>query len=154
MKISALLSTIAVLTVLSGEAFAGDAENISACINAVEAHAGKELDEFDVVYEAAFLSYSTATWPGVHCEVKFATVWSLVVAGESLVVEGFSGEAARAEYEKLEAKTDKAVAALNTRKDILRRRLTEAEQRLKEPRPNIPEITARVDEGIYKATGQ
>ena len=155
-----LLNTGAALTIATtlllttGTAFAGEAENIAACADAVKTYTGKNVDEFDVVYEGAFLSFSVAKWPEVECEVTLASVWSLRVNGNQYIVEGFSGLKAKNEYQKLEVKTKDAIALLNTREDILERRLLKAEEQLRSPKPNIKEIRAKIDQGIKKATGQ
>ena len=142
------------LLLTTGTAFAGEAENIAACADAVNTYTGGKVDEFDVVYEGAFLSFSVAKWPKVECEVTLASVWSLRVNGNQYIVEGFSGLKAKNEYEKLEVKTKDAIALLNTREDILERRLLKAEEQLRSPKPNIKEIKAKIDQGIKKATGQ
>ena len=154
LKTGAALTAATTLLLTTGTAFAGEAENIAACADAVKTYTGEKVDEFDVVYEGAFLSFSVAKWPRVECEVTLASVWSLRVDGNQYIVEGFSGLKAKNEYEKLEVKTKEAIALLDSRKNILENRLAEAEQRLKEPKPNISEIAAHVETGIAKATGR
>lgn len=148
------IALVTALSLSAGAAHAGEAENIAACVNATQTHAGKTVDEFDVVYEGAFLGFSEANWPGVTCQVSLASVWSLSVGGELLVVDGFSGPEAKATYERLSRETKEAIALLQSRQNILVRRLSEAETALQSPAPDVTAVSDRVADGIRKATGR
>jgi hypothetical protein len=139
---------------LPAEAFAGEAGNIMACIQAVEAYTGQVVDEFDVEYTGRILGRSTANWPGVECEPMLDSVFNLSVNGTQYVVEGFAGMEAKRTFGNLESKTEDAISLLNSRITLLERRLSEAEAQLKEPNPSISEIEDYVFGGIVKATGK
>ncbi|UWR25085.1 hypothetical protein K3757_11425 [Sulfitobacter sp. S223] len=148
------LLALALALNLPAEAFAGEAGNILACIQAVEAFTGQVVDEFDVEYTGRILGMSTANWPGVECEPMLESVFNLSVNGKQYVVEGFAGMEAKRTFETLESETEDAVSLLNSRIRILERRLDEAEAQLKEPDLIISEIEDYVSVGIAKATGK
>ena len=122
MHLGFLVAVYFILTLLSpGRAYADDAGNISACVEAAGL-GDRELDEFDVQYEGSFLGFSVAKWNGVECEVKLELVFNLTIEGERLIVELFAGKEAQSMYEKLEKSTDEAVATLKARVSLLKSR--------------------------------
>lgn len=147
-KIAALI-TIAPLT-----AFAGEAENILSCIQSVGAYTGKSVDEFDVRYEGRILGFSSAEWPGVVCEVSFASVYNLTVDGRQYVYAGFAGKQAKTTYENLERETEEAISLLQSRIQLLERRLEGSRSTLRLPNPDIEGANSYVRDGIERATGR
>jgi hypothetical protein len=145
--ISALL-LIAPLT-----ASAGEAENILSCIQSVNAYTGKSVDEFDVRYEGRILGFSSAEWPGIGCEVSLASVYNLTVDGRQYIFEGFSGRQAKTAYESLERETKEAISLLESRAQLLERRLEDARSTLKFPNPDIEAVQKGIRYGIGRATG-
>ena len=143
------LLTIAPLTALAGEA-----ENISSCIQSVEAYTGKSVDEFDVRYEGRILGFSSAEWPGVVCEVAFASVHNLTVDGRQYVYAGFAGKKAKTAYENLERETEEAISLLESRVQLLERRLEGSRSTLRLPNPDIEGANSYVRDGIARATGR
>jgi len=148
LAISALL-TIAPLT-----ASAGEAENILSCIQSVNAYTGKSVDEFDVRYEGRILGFSSAEWPGIRCEVNLASVYNLTVDGRQYVYEGFSGRQAKTAYESLERETEEAISLLESRAQLLERRLQDAKSTLQLPNPDIEAVQEGIRYGIGRATGE
>jgi|GEM_PF-1820073 len=132
---------------------AGDLENIKSCVSAVKDYTGSELSANNARYTANILSNSVATWPNVRCEVKFETVYLLVVGSTTYIVEGFAGEVALAKKTEMDKKTDIAIAELNTRISNLRKSKEEATNSLRAPRPNLVAIEAKLDASIDSALG-
>jgi hypothetical protein len=132
---------------------AGEGDNIMACIQAVQAFDGRTVDEFDARYEGRLLDLSEVKWPGIDCAVKLGLVFDLTVDGRQLIVDHFAGQQAKSTYERLEVSTDEAISLLESRIQILERRLADAETKLKQPNPDIKAVAAHVDSGIAKATG-
>ncbi|WP_090060925.1 hypothetical protein [Celeribacter neptunius] len=132
---------------------AGDAGNILACIEAVEAYSARKVDEFDVRYTGRILGFSTAEWKGIQCEVSFEQVFNLTVDGQLYVVEGFAGREARSAFSQLEVDTDEAVSLLESRIQLLKNRLEEAEMKLQQPSPDIAAVSDYIHSGIARATG-
>ena len=145
--ISALLS-IAPLT-----ASAGEAENILSCIQSVNAYTEKSVDEFDVRYEGRILGFSSAEWPGIMCEVSLASVYNLTVDGHQYVYEGFSGRQAKTAFGSLERETEEAISLLESRAQLLERRLEDARSTLQLPNPDIEAVNEGIRYGIGRATG-
>lgn len=142
----------AFITLLPTVSLAGEAENILACIRAVDEFADQSVDEFDVRYTGRIIDFSTAEWPNVVCEVKLGSVYNLTVNGTQHIVEGFAGIEAKAAYSALELETEDAVSLLESRIAILERRLSDAKSNLQQPSPNIMEIENYVREGIARST--
>ena len=134
-------------------ASAGEADNIMACISSVKLFSGKIVDEFDVRYTGRILGMSSAEWKGVKCSVKLGYIDELTVDGKQYIVDGFAGIEAKRSFDLLEKETGDAISLLESRVELLQRRLDQAKSRLKEPDPDIPEITAKVRDGIGRATG-
>lgn len=134
-------------------ATAGEAENILSCIRSVDAYTGKSVNEFDVRYEGRILGFSSAEWPGVMCEVSFASVYNLTVEGRQYVYEGFAGRQAKIAFETLEKETEDAISLLESRVKLLERRLEDSQSRLRLPDPDIEAINSRIRDGIARATG-
>ncbi|MDO8811610.1 MAG: hypothetical protein Q7J38_06235 [Gallionella sp.] len=110
---------------VSASAFAGDAENIAACVRKAKEFSGVILDEFNVNYEGNWLSMSIAKWSNAQCEVKVGEVYKLVVNGELLVFDGFAGKGSYELNEALQEKTNSAINTLNSRIALLRQRMKE-----------------------------
>lgn len=147
-----LIATIVAL-LLPSTAFAGAAENIQACVKAIQVHAGQTVDEFDVSYEGNILFNSTADWPGIQCEVKFASVINLTVNRRQYVVDTFAGHDAKRTFNRIEQKTERAILTLESRIELLRQKLAAAEGRLRLPNQNLGAIERSIDSDINKATG-
>lgn len=145
--ISALLS-IAPMT-----ASAGEAENIMSCIQSVNAYTGKSVDEFNVRYEGHILGFSSAEWPGIRCEASLASVYNLTVDGRQYVYEGFSGRQAKNTFEGLERETEEAISLLESRVQLLDRRLQDAKSALKLPNPDLAAVQESIRYGIGRAIG-
>ena len=153
MKMKMKLTALVLSIIIPSTSHAGEAENILACINTVKAYTGKTVDEFDANYTGKVLSFSTAEWTGIKCEVKVGFVNSLVVDGTAYVVDGYAGYPAKSAYKKIEKQTEDAVSLLESRIKLLERRLDGSEQKLMKPNPNISEIETYIETGIFKATG-
>lgn len=134
-------------------AYAGEAENILACIQSVNAYTGRSVDEFDVRYEGRFLGFSSAEWPGIKCEVSLGSVFNLTVDGRQYVYEGFSGHQAKTAFEGLERETQVATSLLESRVQLLERRLEDAKAALQMPNPDIGAVQEGIRYGISRATG-
>ena len=135
-------------------ATAGEAENILACIKKTELFSGKVVDEFDVRYNGRFLDFSTAEWPGVKCSVKLGYVDALTVDGRKYIVDGFAGAQAKTVFLTLEKETEEAVSLLESRVQLLERRLEDARSKLRQPSHDVDSIQSHIREGISRATGQ
>lgn len=138
---------------LSTFAFAGDAENIAACVKKTKEFSGVILDDFDANYEGNWLSMSTAKWSNAYCEVKVGEVYKLVVDGELLVFDGFAGKGSYELNQALQEKTNAAINILNSRITLLRQRMKEVTEELKKPRSSHDKLTCFIDEGIEKSIG-
>lgn len=134
-------------------ASAGEAENILACIDAVESYSSRTVDEFDVRYTGRILGFSSAEWQGIVCEITLGQVYNLTVDGHQYIYEGFSGRQASIAYEGLEMDTEEAISLLESRIPLLERRLEDARDRLQMPSADIEEIQGFIAEGIARATG-
>ena len=146
------ISTIAML--LPASTYAGEAENIMACIKAVKSYSGKMVDEFDVNYKGKIINFSIAKWPGIECEVAFSEVYNLNVDGEVFVIDGFAGMDAKIAYEASATETADAISLLESRISLLKQRLDKAKTQLSQPSPLIDDIQEYVRNGIVKATGK
>lgn len=134
-------------------ASAGEAENILACIEAVESYSSRTVDEFDVRYTGRILGFSSAEWQGIVCEITLGQVYNLTVDGHEYIFEGFSGRQASVAFDGLETDTEEAISLLESRIQLLERRLEEARDSLQMPNPDIQEIEEFIGEGIARATG-
>lgn len=132
---------------------AGEAGNILACIDKIKIFSGKVVDEFDVRYTGRIVNFSTAEWRGISCSVKLGYVDSLTVDGRRYIIDGFAGTQAKSTYQTLEKETKEAVALLESRVQILERRLDDARSELQKPNPEITSILSYIREGISRATG-
>lgn len=142
------------LAITPATSWAGEGDNIKACTQAVQDFGGRVVDEFDAHYEGRMIDLSEVKWPGVVCAVKLGLVFDLTVDGKKLIVDQFSGEEAKRTYERLEVRTEEAIAILKSREKILERRLADAEAKLQQPNADITEIAAHVETGIEKSVGQ
>ena len=133
---------------------AGDAENISACVNKAQKYSGVVLNDFDVSYEGNWIAMSIAKWNNAYCEVKLGEVLKLEVNEKLLVVDGFSGQDSLELNGSLQGKTDAAINRLNARIALLQQRMENVTEKLKQTKPNHKELTEYIDDGIEKAFGK
>ena len=127
------------------------AENLGACVTAVKQFANKTVDEFDAEFEDKFIANDVAKWPGIVCEVKLGSVQQLTVNGKRLIVDGFSGMTAKEAFSRLDQKTERAIAKLESRISLLRQRMEKAEEELKLPNPDIESISGYIESGFEKS---
>ncbi len=139
------------LLTMSTLAFAGDAENISACVKKASDLAGETLDPFAAVYEGNILTKSTAKWNKAFCEVKFGDVYTLKIGDKSVVYKGYAGKESYELNQVLQAKTDEAVSKLNSRISLLKQRASQVTVSLKLANPNHQWLTQFIDEGIERS---
>ena len=144
----------AFLFAMSASAFAGDAENITACIKKAKDLAGVTLDPFSAEYEGNIFLMSIAKWDNTFCEVKFGSVYNLQINGSLVVYKEFSGKESYDLNEELQAKTEKAISQLNGRIVPLRQRAEQVTVSLKQSDPNRQWLTQYIDESIEKAVGR
>jgi hypothetical protein len=148
-----LILVLTTVIAVSPPAFAGDTENIQACIKAIEVNTGKQVDEFDVQYESHLLAFDVARWPDIECEVMVEEVQNLSVDGKRFIVDGWPSPEAKAAYEALEQEVTGASAQLATRQKLIEGRLSEAYDKLRQPNADIDSATDFVRQGINKALG-
>lgn len=127
------------------------AENLSACVTAVKQFANKTVDEFDADFEDKFIANDVAKWPGIVCEVKLESVQQLTVNGKRLIVDGFSGMTAKEAFSRLDEKTELAIAKLESRISLLKKRMEKAEAELKLPNPDIENISDYIGSGLERS---
>ncbi len=148
----ALISAVFMM-IITTSVSAGDAENIAACVKKAKEFSGVTLDDFDAVYKGNIFSMSTVKWNNALCEVKFGDVYKLIVNNEFLVYEGFSGENSYDLNETLRKKTENAIAIMNSRIELLKKRMDKVEHDLKKFKPDHDYLTRYIDEGIEKSVG-
>lgn len=142
------------LFALSSTSFAGDAENITACVRKAKEFSGVVLDEFAATYEGNILSRSTAKWPNAFCEVKLGDVYTLHLNGQELIYKGYAGREAYNINVALQAKTDAAVNQLKSRIALINQRAEQVSISLTKPKQDFNVLTKYVDEGIEKSLGK
>jgi hypothetical protein len=135
-------------------ALANSADSIRACMAEVQRTTGRAVSEFDAIYRQRLLQTDVVRWPGIVCEVKQGSVWSLKVDGANAVVGGWPSPQAKAAFDELDRATTEAIRTLETRRQLLTQRLSEAEAQLKQPAADIPAVTGYVTEGIERALGR
>lgn len=146
--------TLAILAMgVSTGVFAGDAQNIQACVKQAKGFAGVTLNEFDASYESNVLSMSTAKWKNAYCEVKLSGVYNLQVNGQQYIYNGYAGKDSYILNSQLDEKTDVAINKLRSRIALLQQRASQVSVSLKLPNPNHAWLTKYVDEGIEKSLG-
>lgn len=133
--------------------FAGEAENITACVKKAKEFAGVSLDPFNVKYEGNYVAFSIARWPEAHCEVKVAEVYNLQVNGQHLVYKGYSGKESYDLAMQLQAKTNEAVKQMRSRIALIEQRANQASSSLRKPNPDYQYLNKYVDEGIQRSLG-
>jgi hypothetical protein len=149
------LAPLAVLLSLAlAPAAHANARAIAECQAAVEARTGQRPNEFDATYRQRLLQPDTVRWPGIECEVMDGKVKNLKIDGAAVIVSGWPSPEAKRTYDQLAAETNDAVRLLETRRDLLRQRLAEAEARLKARGSNPDEVAAFVRDGITQAVGK
>lgn len=134
-------------------AFAGDAENISACVKKAKDFSSMTLDPFLVNYEGNIVSMSIARWENVHCEVKFGDVYNLKINNEYLIYKGYAGKESYELKQSMEGKTDEAISRMDTHIVLLKQRLDQVEASLKKPNPDHAWLNRYIEEGIDKSFG-
>lgn len=134
-------------------AFAGDAENISACVKKAKDFSSMTLDPFLVNYEGNIVSMSIARWENVLCEVKFGDVYNLKINNEYLIYKGYAGKESYELKQSMEGKTDEAISRMDTHIVLLKQRLDQVEASLKKPNPDHAWLNRYIEEGIDKSFG-
>jgi hypothetical protein len=134
-------------------AYAGDAENIQACVKKANEFAGVPLNEFDASYEGNIFSQSVVKWKNAYCEVKLSEVYNLQVEGKHVVFNGYAGKESYALKKTLDDKTDAAINQLKARIAILEQRMSQTSAGLKKPKPDHTGLTRFIEEGIEKSVG-
>ena len=124
------------LLIASTSAFAGDAENISACVKKAGDMAGETLDPFAAVYEGNIFSMSTVKWNNAFCEVKFGEVYTLLIGDKPVIYKGYAGKESYELDQVLQARIDEAVSKLNSRIALLKQRASQVSVNLKTGNPN------------------
>ena len=141
------------LLVLSMTVHAGDADNISACAAKAKEFTGVELDPFSAKYQGKILTLSTVKWSNAYCEVKLSSVYTLQINGKDIIYKGYAGRDAYDLNASLQAKTDAAIAQMNSRISLLKQRAEKASDALRKPNPDFNEVTKFVHEGLEKSVG-
>lgn len=139
---------------ISSKSFAGDAENITACVRKAKEFSGVTLDEFSASYEGNILSMSTVKWNNAFCEVKLRSVYTLNLNGQELVYKGYAGIESYNLNVSLQAKTEAAANQLNSRIALINQRAEQVSVSLKKPKQDLKWLTRYVDEGIDKSLGK
>lgn len=144
---------VSLILMNAATAYAGEAENIMACVNRANEFSGIKLSEFDAKYEGRILSMSSAKWSNAFCEVKFGTVNNLQVNGNQFIYNGFAGKEAYDLNKMLENKTESAINQLRSRISLLEQRMSQVKRSLQTPKPNVVSLTQYINEGIEKSIG-
>lgn len=145
MKKTILLLLLAGFSAIS---YAGDLENILACVDSAKNYSGLDLDVREVSYEPHLIANSTATWSNVYCEVKFEEVSELVIGDVEAIIDGYAGRGSLELYETLSERTEVAIDELRARIGLLRQELRKASADLSSPNPVHSEIEAYIDSTI------
>lgn len=143
-----------VFSLVSINAFSGEAENISACVNKSKEFSGVVLNEFNVKYEGNVLARSVAKWDNALCEIKLGKVFTLEVNGTVYIYEGFAGKKSYDLNNTLQAKTDEAIRVLNSRISLLQQRASQVSVSLSKPNPDHQHLTNYVNQGIEQSIGK
>lgn len=133
--------------------YAGDAENIQACIDKARDFAEVNLTELEALYEGNIFTMSIVRWPNTTCEVKFGDVHNLIINGNQVLFNEFSGKSSFELNKALEIKTAAAIEQLNSRIELLEQRMRQVSENLKEPKPDHALLTEYVDKDIKKYLG-
>ena len=154
MKTLVLATTLALV---STSAFAGQNENIEACVNKVQEFTGKSVDMFDAHYKKGGWTSSTeVNWPGIKCEVigilGSSSVQNLYVDNQHVIVDGYAGRAAKSASRRIDQGVDSAIETLEARIDILKGMRNNAEQKLKVNGADADAIEAKVNSAIERVT--
>lgn len=136
-----------------GPAFAGDAENITACVKKAKEFAGITLDPFAVNYEGNIVTMSIAKWENVLCEVKFGDVYNLKFNNEYLIFKGYAGKESYELKQSMEGRTEEAIGRMDTHIALMKQRLDQVEVSLKKPNPDHAWLNRYIEEGIDKSFG-
>jgi hypothetical protein len=135
-----LLALIALL--VSCSVFAGEAENISACVKKAKEFSGVNLDPFAVRYEGNVLSMSTAKWGNCFCEVKLSEVYTLQVDGKTHIYKGYAGKESYDLNESLQSRTGDTIKQMRSRITLLEQRASQVSVSLRRPNWASPKFTA------------
>ncbi len=141
------------LLLVSLPVWAGDADNISACVKKAKEFSGMTLDPFAAAYESNIVSPSTAKWENVLCEVKFGEVYNLRIQNQYVIYKGYAGKDAYELNKSLETKTDEAIARMDTHIALLKQRLDQVDVSLRKPNPDQKWLNRYIEEGIDKSFG-
>lgn len=143
-----------VFSFLSINAFSGEAENITACVNKSKEFSGVVLNEFNVKYEGNILARSLAKWDNALCEIKLGKVFTLEVNGAVYIYEGFAGKKSYDLNNTLQAKTNEAIGLLNSRIALLQQRASQVAVSLTKPKPDFQHLTNYINQGIEQSIGK
>jgi len=141
------------LALCSTGAYAGDGENIQACVTKAREFADVSLNEFEAEYQGNIFSMSTAKWKKAYCEVKLGDVYNLQVNGKEYIFNGYAGRESYALKQALDEKTDGAIRQLKSRIALLEQRMKQTTESLRKASPNHTQISQYIDDGIDKAIG-
>jgi hypothetical protein len=144
----------AICSLISINAFSGEAENISACVNKSKEFSGVVLNEFNVKYEGNLLARSVAKWENALCEIKLGKVFTLEVNGTVYIYEGFAGKKSYEINNTLQAKTNEAIGLLNSRIALLQQRASQVSASLAKPNPDHQHLINYVNQGIEQSIGK
>lgn len=143
-----------IFSIVSINAFSGEAENISACVNKSKEFSGVVLNEFNVKYEGNLLARSVAKWENALCEIKLGKVFTLEVNGTVYIYEGFAGKNSYDLNKTLQTKNDEAIRLLNSRISLLQQRASQVSVSLTKPNPDYQYLTNYVNQGIEQSIGK
>lgn len=145
---------LVICSLISINAFSGEAENITACVNKSKEFSGVVLNEFNVKYEGNLLARSVAKWENAFCEIKLGKVFTLEVNGTVYIYEGFAGKKSYDLNNTLQAKTNEAVGLLNSRIALLQQRASQVSVSLTKPNPDHQHLVNYVNQGIEQSIGK
>lgn len=151
-NIKSLISGVVLFsTVCASTAFAGDAENIEACVSKAKEFASVTLDEFDVAYEGNWMAFSVAKWDNAECEVKLENVYNLTIEGKIYIYQGFDGKESYTLNDMLEKKTKAAIKKMRSRISLLEQRMEKVTTQLKSVNPDHQALDDYINKGVNKS---
>ena len=156
MKKSFVFAAVAA-TIAATSAFAGQNENIEACVDKVQEFTGKSVDMFDARYKKGGWTSSTEVhWADIKCEVigilGSGSVQNLYVDNRHVIVDGYAGRAAKSASLRIDTSVDSAIETLEARIDILKGMRDNADQKLKANGADAVAIEAKVNTAIERVT--
>ena len=139
------------LFAISSPVFAGQADDIEACVKTLKQYTGTTVDEFDAKYESSWLTFNTVKWNGITCDVKLGSIVNLIENGKDLIYQGFSGKDSFLLNDKLEKETAEAIATMRSRITLLEERMSKSTKELQSFKPDHKKIEQYIKAGIKKA---